>query len=153
MKDLDKLFKKFIRKRTFVGIFIVTVGVIFVNSTISYSLSKDTQSLDSNQSNAKSIHHPAILGTRIAIAQSVKVEIEGFQFKPNTVTVKRGSTVTFTNKDATPHTVTPAKGGKFTGTGRLQKNESKQVTFNEVGEQNYYCEIHPSMIGKVKVIN
>lgn len=152
MKYLDKLFEKFIPRRTFVGISIVTVGVIFVSSTISYLLAKDTQSPNSNQSN-KPIHNLAIIGSRIAVARSVKVEIEGFQFKPDTVTVKRGSTVTFTNKDGTPHTITPEKGEKFTGTGRLQKNDSKQVTFNDIGEQNYFCEIHPSMKGKVTVIN
>jgi plastocyanin len=81
------------------------------------------------------------------------VTIQGFQFKPSDLTVTRGSTVTFTNQDATPHTVTPEEGANFTGTGRLQENDSKQVAFNQVGEQNYFCEIHPSMKGQITVIN
>jgi plastocyanin len=89
----------------------------------------------------------------LAQSASSAVTIQGFQFNPNALTVKLGSTVTFTNQDATPHTVAPEVGKNFTGTGRLQKNESKQVTFNQVGEQNYFCEIHPSMKGTVTVIN
>jgi plastocyanin len=104
------------------------------------------------QSDAESIYRPSVSRIRIAAAQSFTVTIQGFQFQPVTLTVKRGTTVTFVNKDATPHTVTPEKGAKFTGTGRLQKNESKQITFNQVGEQNYFCEIHPSMKGKITVI-
>ncbi len=86
-------------------------------------------------------------------AASNAVTIRGFQFDPDALTVKRGGTVTFTNQDATPHTVTPEKGVKFTGTGRLQKSDSKSVTFNQVGEQSYFCEIHPSMKGKITVVN
>ncbi len=86
-------------------------------------------------------------------AASNAVTIAGFQFKPDALTVKLGSTVTFTNQDATPHTVTPEKGVKFTGTGRLQKSDSKSVTFDQVGEQSYFCEIHPSMKGKITVVN
>ncbi len=99
---------------------------------------------------------PVSQGTNRELAQSPAsnaVTIQGFQFKPNALTVKRGSMVTFTNKDATPHTVTPENGGKFTGSGRLQKNDSKQVAFKQVGEQDYFCEIHPSMKGKIVVTN
>ncbi len=89
--------------------------------------------------------------TQFAIASNA-VTIRGFQFDPDALTVKRGSAVTFTNQDATPHTVTPEKGAKFTGTGRLQKNDHKPVTFNQIGEQSYFCEIHPSMKGKITVV-
>jgi copper binding plastocyanin/azurin family protein len=40
------------------------------------------------------------------------VSIDGFAFAPNTLTVKAGSTVTWTNKDEDPHTVV-ASGGAF----------------------------------------
>jgi plastocyanin len=94
--------------------------------------------------------------TSYELAQSTAsnaVTIQGFQFRPDTITVKRGSIITFTNKDGTAHTVTPDRAGAFTGTGRLQQNDSKQVTFSQVGEQDYFCEIHPSMKGKVVVTN
>ncbi len=84
---------------------------------------------------------------------SATVTIESFQFTPNNIKLKKGGKVTFINKDTTPHTVTPEMGSKFTGTGRLANNESKTIVFDTVGVQNYFCEIHPSMIGQIVVIN
>lgn len=84
--------------------------------------------------------------------KEVTVTIEGFQFKPAEVMLKQGGSVIFINKDSTPHTATPEEGSKFTGTGRLTKNQSKKVVFNTVGVQNYFCEIHPSMKGKITVV-
>jgi len=84
-------------------------------------------------------------------AQSLTVTIEGFQFTPAEISVKKGSTVTFINKDATPHTADPDSGDGFVGTGRLRAGESKEIAFNSVGTQAYHCAIHPSMMGKVIV--
>jgi plastocyanin len=85
-------------------------------------------------------------------ADTATVTIESFQFQPKEVTIKQGGTITFINKDAAPHTVSPAKDSNFTGTGRLLKNESKVVTFSKEGIYNYFCDFHPSMKGSVKVI-
>jgi plastocyanin len=41
---------------------------------------------------------------------------------------------------------------KFTDTGRLAKNQSKTVAFNQTGTYKYFCSIHPSMKGKVTVV-
>jgi plastocyanin len=91
-----------------------------------------------------------------AVAQApvttATVTIEGFQFTPNNIMLKKGGRVTFVNKDSAPHTATPERGANFTGTGRLRKNESKTVVFNTVGVQNYFCDIHPSMKGKITVV-
>jgi plastocyanin len=84
--------------------------------------------------------------------QTATVTIDGFQFMPDSVVLQKGGKVTFINKDATPHTVTPESGAKFTGTGRLEKGSlAKTVVFTSTGEQNYFCEIHPSMKGKIIV--
>ncbi len=79
------------------------------------------------------------------------VLIRGFQFIPPEVTIKQGGSVTFTNMDSTPHTATPLDGAQFTGTGRIKKGESQVVQFEAVGIQDYFCDIHPSMIGRVIV--
>ena len=89
---------------------------------------------------------------QIAVAQSANVTIESFQFKPAEITVKKGSTLTFTNKDATVHTADSDSGNGFTGTGRLAAGQSKAIVFNTVGVQTYHCAIHPSMTGKVTVV-
>lgn len=81
------------------------------------------------------------------------VSIDSFQFQPKKITIKKGGVVTFTNHDAAPHTVSPAKDAKFVGTGRLLKDETKTVQFNEVGTQKYLCDFHPSMQGTIVVVD
>lgn len=83
--------------------------------------------------------------------RSVQVEISGFAFVPAQLTIKKGQSVIFTNKDSTPHTVSPDKGAVFADSGRLLKNESKTITFDTSGKQQYFCQIHPSMKGTVIV--
>ncbi len=81
-----------------------------------------------------------------------EVIIRGFQYLPPEITLKRGGKVTFINEDSTPHTATPLEGAQFQGTGRLRRNESKEVVFEVAGIQEYFCDIHPSMVGRVVVV-
>ena len=39
--------------------------------------------------------------------ETATVTIQGFQFKPAEIVIKQGGSVTFINKDSTPHTATP----------------------------------------------
>jgi plastocyanin len=94
---------------------------------------------------------PSALAKGESGGDEVVVTIDSFQFKPKKITIKKGQSVSFTNHDAAPHTVSPAEGAKFTGTGRLLKGETKSVQFDEVGTQNYICDFHPSMKGTVNV--
>ena len=79
-------------------------------------------------------------------------------FDPNTVTVKVGTTVTWTNTDATMHTVTAGTSDGTAGTpsglfdsGFLAEGATWSYTFNEAGEFDYFCTPHPWMKGKVIV--
>ena len=78
------------------------------------------------------------------------VTIKGFAFNPETITVKKGTTVTWTNEDAAGHTAT-ADDGTF-DTGLIAKGESGSVTFDTVGTFSYHCTPHPNMKGTVVVI-
>lgn len=75
------------------------------------------------------------------------IEIKDFAFSPDTITVAKGTTVTWTNKDSTSHTV---KGTAFTSE-TLGQGQSYSYTFNEAGTFEYQCGIHPSMRAKVIV--
>jgi plastocyanin len=90
--------------------------------------------------------HPA---PRARAAASTAVPIKGFAFKPATVTVKEGDTVTWTNQDTAPHTAT-ASDGSF-DTGNLKKGASGSHKFSKAGSFAYICAIHPNMKGKVVV--
>jgi plastocyanin len=78
------------------------------------------------------------------------VVIQNFSFKPAHITIKRGTRVTWINKDSTTHTAT-ANNGAF-DSGRLRPGQSYSHTFKTAGRTNkYHCEIHPSMRGSVVV--
>ncbi|MBI2012195.1 cupredoxin family copper-binding protein [Candidatus Daviesbacteria bacterium] len=79
----------------------------------------------------------------------VMVEISNFTFVPKTITVKVGTTVTFTNKDSVGHSAT-ADDGSF-DTGVLSQNESGSVTFSKAGTFAYHCTPHPNMQATVVV--
>ena len=75
------------------------------------------------------------------------IDIKDFAFNPDTITVTKATTVTWTNKDSAPHTV---KGTAFTSE-TLNQGQSYSYTFNEAGTFEYQCSIHPSMRAKVIV--
>jgi len=81
------------------------------------------------------------------------VTIQNFAFSPASITVKKGTTVTWTNKDATPHTVTQDSGttGADLDSPHLSQGQTYKETFNTVGTFHYHCSIHPNMTGTVTV--
>jgi amicyanin len=79
------------------------------------------------------------------------VAIENFAFSPATITVQVGTTVTWTNKDSDPHTVTAKSGGAALDSPTLNQGDSYQYTFTKAGQYTYLCTIHPFMLGTVMV--
>lgn len=77
------------------------------------------------------------------------IVISNFSFSPATLTVKAGSTVTWTNQDSMGHSAT-ADDNSF-DTGILYNGKSGTVTFNKTGTYTYHCSIHPSMHGTIVV--
>jgi plastocyanin len=75
------------------------------------------------------------------------VVISNFAFSPAEVTVKVGDTVTWTNNDTVPHTITAA--GFDSGT--FQPGATYSHKFDTAGVVDYKCSIHPQMTGKVTV--
>lgn len=82
--------------------------------------------------------------------QTSSVAIENFAFSPNALTVKKGTTVTWTNQDTAEHNVFSEDDGGPKGD-LLSKGESFSFTFNKVGTFNYICQPHPHMKGTVTV--
>lgn len=86
-------------------------------------------------------------------AATAKVDAKGFTFSPATLTVAKGTTVTFTNGDAATHTITSGtngtKDGKFDK--RIEQGASTTITFDTPGTYAYFCTIHPSMKGTITV--
>ncbi|WP_371400536.1 cupredoxin domain-containing protein [Kribbella sp. NBC_00662] len=79
------------------------------------------------------------------------VDIKEFAFGPQSVTVKVGTTVTWTNDDQDPHTVTSQNGSGPLKSSTLQKGDKFQYKFTKAGTFDYLCTIHPFMTGTVVV--
>lgn len=83
-------------------------------------------------------------------AETRVVEINDFKFVPARLAVKKGTTVTWTNKDAIGHTVTGERGGPDSAI--VNQNKTYTYTFNETGELRYFCKPHPFMRGTIEVV-
>lgn len=86
--------------------------------------------------------------TRVA-APSPSIQIGDFKFTPPILTVRMGTTVTWTNRDEETHTVTSATGA-FGSTG-LSHEETFAQTFTRPGTYQYFCALHPHMKATVVV--
>jgi plastocyanin len=84
-------------------------------------------------------------------------------FAPNPLNAKVGDTVTWTNKDTIFHTVTSGTGPSDTTHGKefdsglsgptalTTQGKTFSHKFMTAGEFPYFCQLHPTMIGKVVV--
>jgi plastocyanin len=88
------------------------------------------------------------LGAAHAEETTTNVMIDNFTFQPAELTVKVGTTVTWTNRDDIPHTVVSA--GKFRSK-TMDTDDSFTFTFTAAGDYKYFCSLHPHMTGMIKV--
>jgi plastocyanin len=77
------------------------------------------------------------------------VELVGFAFAPSELTISAGTSVTFVNEDAAPHTATHGSGGAAADDPlfdeRLGGGDAATVTFDEPGTYEVTCTLHPTM--------
>jgi amicyanin len=82
-------------------------------------------------------------------APVANVTMDHNTFTPAEITVVPGTTVTWTNSEAMPHTVVDQN--KAFRSKTLVKDASFSFTFTTAGDYDYLCSIHPFMKGKVIV--
>jgi plastocyanin len=87
--------------------------------------------------------------THAAPAAAAAVRIDNFTFNDAHVTVKPGTTVTWTNGDDIPHTGV-AKDGSFKSK-VLDTGDRFSFTFAKPGQFGYFCSLHPHMTGTIVV--
>ena len=95
-------------------------------------------------------------GASVTISPGSSSPSNGKNFVPDTLPVKAGTTVTWTNGDTTLHTVTsgtPEGGNSGTefDSSYIAAGKSFQHAFNTAGTFDYYCTLHPFMKGKIVV--
>src|SRR5918992_217092 len=94
-----------------------------------------------------SIRPPSGLTSPVrAAAHAVEIG-DGF-FSPASLTVSVGDTITWTNGDDSPHTVT----GSAFDSGNLDAGQTFSFTFEEAGTFAYACQYHDEMVGTITVV-
>lgn len=79
--------------------------------------------------------------------KTAEVSFVDFALDPAELTVEKGTTVVWTNKDTVPHTVT----GPIFTSGTMDRGQSYSFTFRDEGTFEYHCSYHPQIAGKIIV--
>lgn len=124
------------------AIVIILFGAFFV---INSSDSGNQENSNNNTSNTES--------SKKEQPGQNEVYISDFAFNPSKITVKKGTTVKWTNKDDARHDVTPDKDSKenFTASELMARDESYSYTFEKAGVYSYHCSPHPYMKATIEV--
>jgi len=88
-------------------------------------------------------------GSAAPAAGAVAVSIANYAFDPATLEVAAGTTVTWTNNDTVPHTVTATD--KSFDSGNLAPGATFSHTFATAGSFEYICQYHAAMKATVTV--
>jgi plastocyanin len=78
-----------------------------------------------------------------------EITIDNFTFTPKELTVAVGTTVRWVNHDDIPHTVVEKK--TTFRSKALDTDDSYSFTFASAGTFDYFCGLHPHMVGQVIV--
>ena len=78
-----------------------------------------------------------------------EITIDNFTFTPKELTVPVGTTVKWLNHDDIPHTIVEKK--TTFRSKALDTDDSYSFTFTSAGTFDYFCGLHPYMVGQVIV--
>ena len=81
--------------------------------------------------------------------QTNMVEMTNMSFAPKTITIKKGESVTWTNKDLVGHSATADDNSWDTNI--ISNGESKSIRVDVSGAYTYFCKPHPFMKGTIIV--
>lgn len=86
-----------------------------------------------------------------AAAKQSDITIDNYTFRPGIVTIPKGTTVVWTNKDDDVHTIKSQDGPTTFSSPALQAGSRYGFTFNRAGTYQYICTVHPFMHGVIVV--
>lgn len=76
-----------------------------------------------------------------------EINIKNFTFSPATLNASIGTKVTWKQNDQANHKIVSREG--IFSSNDLKTGDEFSFVFTKTGEYNYYCEIHPSMNGRI----
>ncbi|MGI8475529.1 MAG: cupredoxin domain-containing protein, partial [Thermomicrobiales bacterium] len=92
---------------------------------------------------------PAGMMSHDQMAMQAPAEIRQFVYRPSPLQAPVGSTVTWTNGDSAPHTVTQDGGGFQSG--KIATGATFSFKFDKAGIYAYHCEYHANMKATIVV--
>ncbi|MGF7228792.1 MAG: cupredoxin domain-containing protein [Candidatus Saccharibacteria bacterium] len=95
----------------------------------------------------KTVTAPLVSGKAVATNQ---VAIQNYAFSPQIITIKKGTTVIWTNDDVVNHSII-FDDKHEAGSSMLNTGASYSLVFDEVGSFTYHSGVYPSTVGKVVV--
>jgi plastocyanin len=90
-------------------------------------------------------------GTATSAGGGSAVQIVNFAFEPPKLTVKAGTTVTWTNQDTAIHSIKDTSSLATPVSQDLAKGGTFSITYGRPGSYSYICGIHNYMTGSVEV--
>ena len=121
--------------------YLPVTAILIAIISLTYSCTKD--SMDDNMEPAGGSN----AGLKAPGANEVWIQASAFT--PETITVTTGTTITWTNKEGSIHTVTSDTG--LFNSGNMGINGTFSFKFNVAGTFLYHCILHPTMTAKVVV--
>lgn len=158
-------------KLTNIGILFLIIGLVFISGCASQTYTPTTTPnttptttqepttnntptvtptipLTNATNTTNSTNNGSIGGTTV---QTKNVEISDFAFNPQEITINKGDSIMWTNKDTASHTIVSDTGSEINSPYALTNGQTYVHTFNTVGTYDYHCSIHASMKGRVIV--
>jgi amicyanin len=129
---------------------IVIVAVLLVGAGVVVAMQKSSDDSMSGMSTDTTTKQSTSSNSSTPAAATNTVSIENYAYSPASITVKKGTTVTWTNNDSVEHTVT-VDSGSGPQSELFGKGKTYSYTFDTVGTFSYHCQPHPYMKGTVTV--
>ena len=95
---------------------------------------------------------PASANGSVPLSGEAPVDIVNYEFKPQKVTVKAGSKVTWTNTDTAIHDIKDTSPLATPQSKDMSKGDTFSITYGQPGSYSYICGIHQYMMGSVEVV-
>jgi plastocyanin len=89
----------------------------------------------------------------VPLSGEAPVRIINFEFKPQTIVVKPGTKVTWTNEDTSIHDIKDTSPLGIPQSKDLSKGDTFSATYSQPGTYTYICGIHQYMTGSVQVVS
>lgn len=128
---------------------VIAVAIVILGAGVLAASLRNSSHQNSSASSNANMTTSAADSTEHATATNA-VSMQNMAFSPTKITVKKGTTVTWTNNDNVEHTVT-VDGGTGPKSDLFGNGQTYSYTFDIVGTFPYHCQVHTNMRGTVVV--